>query len=633
MPFDGADGYRVACDAIAAAFRPRRVLNNAEWAAAHFILSGKSSQERGRWQQDRVPFLRGVLAALDDEHPAELVVFVGSSQVAKSTCGLIWIGRTITEAPVPFLALFPTEKDARKWVRTRLNPMISSTPTLRRLMPPNRRTEEANTLAEKHYPDGVLYTGSANIPTDVASVSVAKIIYDERDRMPREIPGEGDPIELAKRRTAAFARRKIFEASTPTTEEDSGIWADWLGSTMDRYFVPCPHCGTMQWLSFDNLKWPEGKPERAAYACEAHGCVVEEHHKTDMLAAGEWRAEHPEREAEVKGFGINGLYTPAGLGDTWAMHARAWELCGGKAAKVQVFYNTRRGEPVKSERIRVEWEELYARREPYRLRSIPRGLLVLTGSADVQVDRIEVSILGHGRGERCAVIDHAVLEGDPMRPEVWAKLDAYFAQEIANELGIPMRLSCCLVDSGAWQHEVLNFTRERRARNIYAAKGSSIKTRPPIGRPSLIDVKRGGQTVKRGAEQYQIGVTVLKSTLYGRLRSDADALPGDRLVRFSDDLPPEYFRQLTAEAFDPARGWQKIYEHNEALDLFVLGLAAALHHSTQVHRMRELDWLRLEALYEPAAGAPARAAAAGAAPLGGRFMPTRAKVDNSEGQP
>jgi phage terminase large subunit GpA-like protein len=630
LPFDGADGYRVACDAIASVFRPRATLGIAAWAAAKRILTGKSSHERGKWTNERIPFLRGIMDALEDSDPCELVVFAKSSQVGGSECGLNWIGRTIEEAPTPILALFPSEKDSRKWVRTRLQPMIATTPALRKLMPPNKRSDDGNTLQEKHFPDGVLYTGSANIPTDVASVSVAKVLLDEVDRMPATLEGEGDPVELAKRRTATFPRRKIFEVSTPTTEENSRIWGDWLLGTMSRYFVPCLHCNHRQALDFDNLTWPEDRPELACYRCESCATLIAEHEKTEMLAAGEWRMTYPERAAICKSFHINGLYTPAGLGDTWEQHARAWDLAKGKPAKEQVFYNTRRGEVVKGERIRIEWEAPYGRREPYKLRTIPPGVLILTGSADIQHDRIEAHILGHGRDERCVVIDHAVLEGDPTRPEVWRKLDDYLATELLNSFGVVMRLSCSLVDSGAWQHEVVNFTRERRARNIYAAKGSSIRTRPPIGRPSLIDVRHNGQLLKRGAQQYQIGVTVLKNTLYARLRSDAEALVGDRLIRFSDELPQEYFRQLVAEAFDPVHGWQKHYDHNEVLDLVVLGLAAAMHNSVGVHRYRELDWQRLEALYQPA-NAAARKEAAAAPPTlpGGRFLPTKAKVDNS----
>src|SRR6185437_9332761 len=123
-----------------------------------------------------------------------------------------------------FLVLFPTEKVARKWVRTRLDSMIATTPALRAILPPGRRSSAGNTLQEKHGPGFVLYTGSANIPDDLASVSVPHVLLDEVDRMPTVLEGEGDRIELAMRRLTTFPRSKCFMASTPTTEETSRIW-------------------------------------------------------------------------------------------------------------------------------------------------------------------------------------------------------------------------------------------------------------------------------------------------------------------------------------------------------------------------------------------------------------------------
>ena len=39
-----------------------------------------------------------------------------------------------------------------------------------------------------------------------------------------------------------------------------------------RYFVPCPHCHEHQTLEFGNLRWPEGRPREAEYACEEVRC-------------------------------------------------------------------------------------------------------------------------------------------------------------------------------------------------------------------------------------------------------------------------------------------------------------------------------------------------------------------------
>ena len=631
MPFDGPDGYQVALQAFARGIRPRRILGIAAWAQKYRRLTAKGgAAEVGPWRNDRIPQLLGVMAALDDAHPAPLVVFVGSLQIAKSEVGLNWVFRCIHQAPTGILAAFPNEKAAKKWVRTRLNSGIAEIPVIRALVPLGRKIDSGNTLTEKHYTGGVLYTGSAGVPSDMASISVPKVLLEEVDRWPQVLEGEGDPVELAKGRTAAFPGRvKVFVNSTPTTEEESRIWPMWLGSTMERYFVPCPTCNAMQVLSFDNLKWPDGKPAMAVLQCEECAVTIAERRKPDMLHAGQWRAEHPELEEIVKGFHLNGLYTPIGLGRSWVDHARAWDQARGNPAKEQVFYNTRRGEVVKSDRVKLDWEAVAARREPYRLRTIPKGCLLLTAGADVQGDRIEVCIIGWGRSERAVVIDHAILSGDPTRPEVWQALDAYLAGEMSNAAGVTMRIQCAAIDSGNWQHEVINFTRTRRGRNIIATKGSSIRTRQPIGRPTLVDVNYRGHQQKRGAEQYQIGVTVMKTTLYARLKADAEALPTERHMRFSEELPDEYFRQLTAERYDPQHGWQKHYDRNEVLDITIMATAAAMHQSCQIHRLRELDWQRLEALYEPKDGAakPPVAIVGPVMPvLAGRFMPTSALV-------
>lgn len=604
LGLDDRAAFLALLESWAVAIAPRRPMSIAAWADAYRQLSAKSSSEHGQWRNARTPYLRAIMDALDPRHPAPLVVFAKSSQVGGSELALNWIGRTVHFDPASFLALFPTEKVGRKWVRTRLDPMIAATPELRARMPLGRKSSGGNTLQEKHFEGGVLYTGSANIADDVASISVPYLILDEVDRMPRRLEGEGDPIELALRRSTTFPRAKALLISTPTTDETSRIWPAWLSSTQDRYFVPCPHCEHRQHLRWEQLKWPSGRVNEAAYVCEACGVLIGEHEKPGMLAAGEWRSAFPEREAEVKGFHINGLYTPLGLGDSWAKHARAWERIGGDQGRLQVFFNTRLGEVHKGDRRKLSWETLRGRREPYKLRSVPADVLLLTSGTDVQGDRIETQVLGWGRGERATVIDYRVHYGDPTRPEIWAELDAYLDTAFPTATGVTLRLACSLVDAGYLTDDVLAFTRARQRRGIFAARGSPIASREPIGRPSYPDSRRrarGVQPDKRGVERYEVGVSKVKHWLFERLAADEGTpeepvLPAARHVHFSDELVDEYFRQLTAEIFDPKEGWiaRANYHRNEALDTFVLARAAAMHHKVAIHRYQDDDWARYE---------------------------------------
>lgn len=631
MPNGEALVLRAASDAI----RPQELATPSQWAQTYRILPAGKTAHPGKWKGDRIPYLNAIMDALDPKHPAPVVVFMKSSQVGGSECLVNLIGWLIHQLPMGILALFPTEKDARKWMRNKVNPMLALTPELREIIPPGRRrSDDGNTLMEKHFPGGVLYTGSANIPTDVSSISVAIVILDEVDRMPKVLEGEGDPTELAERRAATFTRRKIAKVSSPTLEDSSRINREYNASTMDRYHVPCPFCAHEQVLTFDNLKWPDGHPEAAAYQCSSCPQLIDESHKGAMLHAGRWIAEHPEREAICKGFHIGALYTPAGMGNTWADHARAWDKARGDKAKEQVFWNTRRGEAVKSVKIKLDVEEVYKRREPIPMRVVPKGYLVLTASADVQKDRIEYQVMGWGRGAlpgqpRMTVVDFRILEGDPMHAEVWDELDKALGGKYRNAFGKEIGIECALVDAGYLQTEVTDWTRTRKARKIYASKGSSIPGKQPIGRPTLVDVRRSGKIHARGVELYMLGVSNIKTTLYTRLDSDATALPADRLNRFPDELGMEYFRQLCAEERDPTGSYTKLYERNEVLDLTVGNMAAALHHKVRLNQYRPQDWAALEQTLE-ASAAPTVAAADEPKTRRGKMLPMGAVVKPSE---
>jgi phage terminase large subunit GpA-like protein len=104
-------------------------------------------------------------------------------------------------------------------------------------------------------------------------------------------PRQGDPIALAEARARTFGwRRKAFLVSTPTISGRSRIEREYAASDQRRFFVPCPHCGEMQWLRFERLRWEKGEPRSVRYYCETCDDAIEEHHKTAMLAGGSWHA-------------------------------------------------------------------------------------------------------------------------------------------------------------------------------------------------------------------------------------------------------------------------------------------------------------------------------------------------------
>lgn len=585
--------------AFAAAVEPRPALSVSQWADTHRVLSTKAASEAGRWRTERIPFLREIQDCLSSHHPAKEVVFIKSTQVGGTEVGLNWAGYIIDHAPGPMLAVLPTVEVGQRWAKQRLQPMISDAPVLSRKIAPVASRDGTNTTLMKEYPDGILIIGGANSAASLSSMPIKYLLLDEVDRFPLEVEDEGDPVDLAEARQSTFPRRKCFKVSSPTIESLSRIAKDWKRSDQREYYVPCPDCGEKQVLELAHLVYPDGEPEQAQFACVHCGVLIAEAHKAWMLAHGEWRAAYPDRD--VPGFHISAWYTPPGLGKTWGQHARRYEEVKHDAARLKVFTNTVEGRCYEDPNEKLDWEELKARGEPYRAREIPRSYVILTAGVDVQKDRLEYQVVAWARGERCAVVDVGFLEGDPTRPEVWKKLDEYLQAPVRNRFGTDLKIRSVAVDSGYLPDEVLQFTRLRKHRGVFAIKGAATSGRPIIGRPSKVDLKRSGQVIKGGAEQWQLGVDSAKHRLFARLagdrkQSDAEA----RMVRFSQELPEEYFRQLSAEVFDPhKRRWVKVYERNEGLDTFVYAMAAAMHPNIRVHLLREPQWEQLEALLEP----------------------------------
>lgn len=584
----------------AAGWRPKPRLTVSDWADDHRVLSQRAASEPGQWRTSRTPFAREIMDCLADHHPVQEVVVMAAVQIVKSEVGLNWVGYTIDHSPSSMLAVLPTVEVAERWSKQRLAPMIQDTPALRRKVAPARARDSGNTTLSKEFEGGILMAGGANSAASLSSMPIKKLLLDEVDRFPREIEDEGDPVDIAEARTSNFPNRKIYKCSSPTIESLSRINKDWKRSDQRRYYVPCPDCSEKQHLQWGNLNYPEGNPAAARYACEHCGVLIEEHHKTWMLEHGEWRATFPERA--VAGFHLNALYSPIGLGRSWAWLAERYEEVKRDPARLKVFTNTRLGECYEDPDERLDWEELKARAEGYAMRAIPRGVLVLTAGVDVQKGRLEIQVVGWGRNEQASVIDWLALPGDPTRPEVWADLDAFLAKPFVNAFGYSMRIVSTAVDSGYLTDDVLNYTRARRNLGVFAIKGAAQRGRQILGRPTKVDLNWRGTVVKGGAEMWLVGVDSAKHRLFARLSGDRkQALATARMVHFSQDLPDDYYMQLSAEIFDPnKRAWVKLHNRrNEALDTFIYAMVAAMHPRLRVHVAKEHDWVRLEQALEP----------------------------------
>lgn len=573
------DGSQVYREAFFAGLTPEPNHTVSTWADANRMLSQKASAEPGRWRTERTPYLREVMDELSPSSPSQRVVLMAGAQIGKSETGNNWLGYVIHHAPGPMLLVQPTVDTAKRFSKQRLAPMIEETAVLKEKISNNTSREASNSMMSKEFDGGVLIITGANSAAGLRSMPIRYLFLDEIDAYPLDVDGEGDPIQLAEKRTTTFARRKVYMCSTPTVKDVSRIEREFNRSDQRRYFVPCPHCNHSQHLRWSQLKWSDDDPQTAAYACEECGTLIDERYKTDMLAAGAWRTMAP-GDGKTAGFHINSLYSPLGW-KSWSEIVAEFLQAKGDAALLKTFVNTVLGET---------WEEEYAsklgaddlknRVEFYTPGVAPARALVVTAAVDVQDNRLAVKLVGWGRDEEGWVIDHMEIYGDPAQPKVWQQLDEIILKPVAHELAEPVKIAVTAIDSGGhFTSEVYAYCRDRKAHNVIAIKGQSQRGKPPIGKSTRVDLNWKGRTIKSGAEVYPVGSDTIKSTLFARMKLNA---PGPGYLHFHAELPSDYFDQLTAEkqitryvkGF-PVREWvKKSGARNEALDVMVYNYAA-----------------------------------------------------------
>jgi phage terminase large subunit GpA-like protein len=559
-------------------YRPPDALTLSEWSDRFAYIPKESGAFPGKFQTSFAEYQRGIMDAITDPDIEEVILMM-SAQSGKTQLQLNAVGYYSHWEPSPMLFVQTSLSEAEKFSKNRVAKMIRDTPVLKKLFPSPRSRDSGNTLLNKEFLGGVLILAGSNAPAGLSSMPIRIVLQDEVDRWEDSAGTEGDPSDLADKRAQTFWNRKKIKASTPAIKNLSRIEKGYESSDKRRYYVPCPHCDEYQVLEWRRLQWKTesttttSKPRVVSwhYVC-TQGCVIEESEKFEMIRRGEWRATSESHDGKTAGFHINALYSPV---VDWLKLIHEWLEAKNSLERMKVFINTNLAETWEIRGTGAETNDLEKRKEKFR-ELLPAGVLYLTAGVDTQDNRVECSIIGWGMDDERWVIDHRVFEGEPSLPDTdpgspWAALREYLLEDWEHTLGVTMRVRCALVDSGGHHTErVYEFTRKHELRRWHAIVG-----RAGIGRPLISSEHKVGPYETK---LFTVGVDTAKEDVFTSFRVKES---GPGYCHFSDVLPPEYFRQVTAEKlvttkkdFHTTMQWVKIGERNEALDCFVYARAA-----------------------------------------------------------
>lgn len=603
-----------------------------EWINLHRVIS--QGPDRGKLMQaDLAPFLLEILDFAINPWALEGCVLkaarIGYTEGVLGTA----IAYSIAVDPCPIAVLQPTDTEAKDYSRENILPMIGLTPALHQKIGTEfdhlgmGQRSQSTSMTFKSFPGGNLIIIGSAAGVKLRRRSIKRAFADEIDGMKIDAR-EGDPLARYKKRIGDYVAHGgvMLAGSTPTMKGISIIEKRWEKSDQRRWACPCPHCEEEKVIEWSDIHWekdvicdncekdtaPTGDCEHCGFAakrfthrtdtahwvCTSCGGLVSEAEKPEFIRAGRWVPQN-------EGANHPGWHIPAYISlfpmASWPILATEFLDATDKAKEgdkeiLQVFVNTVLGETWVDEANLPKVTDLEDRAEQYTnadgdLVVVPDGVGLLTAGIDVQADRLELLVRGWGVGDESWDILHQLIWGKPEYPAVWKEALGFITRSYQHLSGVPMRIACTFVDSGAKAAEVYRFTKPLAGRRVFASKGDSGAPGAPPVRWSASNTNQTGKGPLTLAQRLRVPLAIIGTyTQKDRLIERLDLTePGPRFIHLRANHPDlcngfgaGYFRQFEAEVKQlvktkdgkPAYRWVQVENLNEAIDLHVLAQAA-----------------------------------------------------------
>ena len=560
----------------------------------------------GPWRNDRTPYLLEPMNNLSAYSGVQRTIIAKGHQLGFTAAAENVIAYWMDVSPAQIMYVTATDSLAEKWATKRLDPLIDSCGIRQKIraQTTNKKTRRTGDKTfRKEFFGGGLEISSAQSPADLRQDSVRILIRDEIDGAPKYLKsGEGEWLEVSFARTSAFgSRKKVLDYSTPTTFAETAIWPEYELGDQRRYFVPCPHCGAFQVLewSADNkalgIKWTiaDGRITRVWYVCEHCHSEIENHHKTEMLRAGEWRATSKSYSDEVRSYHLSSLYSPVGM-LSWEEMVQIYLKVSEKPDGMRAFVNLYLGLPYEEKGIRPKAEVVSENRGSYKSGTVPDGVLYLTAAVDVQQGwkkdpnkppRLEMEVCGHGLGYRTWSIEYRAFNGsidDPMSG-AWNDLVEYWRSNrmtYESNDGRKFPVKMVLIDSGDGTQQEIVYRFCSPWQGVFPSKGFGIvKRRKGEAFDEDMPVSfRRFRVANVGSDKplYEVNTNHYKNLIYNNLRIRRQAVPPQKpgFCDFPVDYGQHYFDMLTAEDRLTNGTFKDHGRPNEALDIRAYNLCA-----------------------------------------------------------
>ena len=610
---DRKDEIRYLCKLIDKYLSIEEKLDIVSFIEQNRVLPQGIGRVAGAYRFSKTPYLREIIECFNSNSIIQEVTVMKGAQIG-ATVGLLenLILYIIGVSPAPTLFLANTADVAENIFETRVDPAIDNT-GLRHLISSQiqRKNNKAtgDTKNKKTFHGGFVQVAGLNSISKLKSFSIKYLLVTEADESKSDLAGQGDPISLAERRLDSYSSvKKIFIESTPTNSGSSVIEDRFLQGDQRYYYVPCKHCGELQKLEFQNLKWELDDSNKVVsgsvyYQCKFCEGKWKNIDKEDFLkdasynGRAKWIPSVDNAYKQKRSYHISSLYSPVGF-RSWEeiikQYVEAMELeKNGDKSKIKVFYNQALGLTYKESEQSPPYEIIFQNnRGPYLSEYInDRGDLMpttldfdilkypplfCTMASDIQKNYIEVGVVLWALGMRSFTIGYHRLYGDTsdIHSKAWRQLEYLIKSKHAG-----MYASIVFVDYGYNASLVFDFC-ERihhqsfRGDIVFPIKGVSTGKLFKVSTESI-----------KAPPLININVNQSKLEVYSRVvvnKTDDDSPP--LFCNFPSNFTIDYFKMLVSEerrkkhSSNGKDNWEWHLpkgRRNEALDIMGYNIVAA----------------------------------------------------------
>ena len=382
------------------------------WAELHrLVVDAHPFDLRGREYERDI---------LRDESKA--IIMPKGAQLGLTTTFLTKTIHAVVERHWKALYLLPLKAGTNDFVQSRIDPVLEMSPDVK------ARFGKTDNRGQKVTREGVAWKiRGTNIETELRETPADFIVFDERDKM------NEDNIPHAYARLDGSPIARTYELSTPTVD-GFGVYREngYPASDQMQWWIPCPHCGAKQVLSFEDNILPH-LGETVADSKESCRCShchmpISDEQRAAANADGQWVPANP--SAEVRGYHLTQLNSPTKtLADPMLGMLVNWFEGQRDAKKLKEFFNLGLGLPYTAPGDKFTPELMDSVRDNYTSGAMPTRTLCI--GIDQGQEVLHVTMRSMQRDGKSPIHDVRLIRAKPGMTK-WQVLEEEILRRFAN---------------------------------------------------------------------------------------------------------------------------------------------------------------------------------------------------------